>query len=148
MLGAALTQLAAMPGTRVVAVSSLYDTAPVGGVEQARFLNLVAEIDTDVPPAQLLWHCMLIEQRLGRVRMRRWGPRPIDVDILLYGDEVIEEEGLSVPHPEMLRRAFVLVPLSELAPALVHPVTGCTILVHLRDLDPQADVQPQGRLTL
>ncbi len=148
-LEAALAQLRAMPETEVVAVSSLYDTAPVGETAQERFLNLVVEIDTALAPPQVLWHCMLIEQRLGRVRTRRWAPRPIDVDILLYDDWVVHEEGLSIPHPEMVRRAFVLVPLCELAPEVVHPETGLTVLQHLRALDGDADhdVVHQGRVT-
>lgn len=150
MIEAALAQLGEMPETTVLAVSSLYDTAPVGETAQPRFLNCVVHLDSRLTPEQLLWHCMLIEQRLGRVRTRRWAPRPIDVDILLCGDQIIEEDGLSVPHVEMLHRAFVLVPLCELAPDVVHPVTGQTVLEHLRGLDPQAevDVVQQGRVTL
>jgi 2-amino-4-hydroxy-6-hydroxymethyldihydropteridine diphosphokinase len=114
--------------------SSLYDTEPVGDVDQPNFLNAVAQVDTDLPPRQLLWNLLLIEKRLGRERTRPWGPRTIDLDLLLYGDEVIEEDDLRVPHPEMIRRAFVLVPLIELDPILVHPGTGETMLSHLSRL--------------
>ncbi|NOT34499.1 MAG: 2-amino-4-hydroxy-6-hydroxymethyldihydropteridine diphosphokinase [Candidatus Eisenbacteria bacterium] len=133
-LRAAIEALAALPDTRVIRVSSLYDTEPVGEVEQPNFLNGVAHLDTGLTARQLLWNLMLIEKRLGRVRSVRWGPRTIDLDLLLYGDLVLEESDLQLPHPEMLRRAFVLAPLVELDPTLTHPVTGETVTEHLARL--------------
>ena len=120
----ALDDLGRLPQTQLERVSSLYDTEPVGEVEQPNFLNAVAQIDTELPPRQLLWNLQLIERRLGRTPGRRWGPRTMDLDLLLYGGEVVDEPELQVPHPELSRRAFVLVPLIELDPHRVHPVSG------------------------
>ncbi|MCC6651393.1 MAG: 2-amino-4-hydroxy-6-hydroxymethyldihydropteridine diphosphokinase, partial [Candidatus Eisenbacteria bacterium] len=91
-------------------------------------------LDTDMAARQLLWNLLLIEKRLGRVRTQKWGPRTIDLDLLLFGDQVIDEDDLRVPHPELIRRSFVLTPLAELEPALVHPTTGETIQSHLSQL--------------
>jgi 2-amino-4-hydroxy-6-hydroxymethyldihydropteridine diphosphokinase len=146
MIREALEALAALPQTELLRASSLYDTEPVGDVDQPNFLNAVAQLDTDLPPRQLLWNLLLIEKRLGRERTRPWGPRTIDLDLLLYGDEVIEEDDLRVPHPEMIRRAFVLVPLVELDPILVHPGTGETMLSHLSRLGARPPLKRGTRL--
>ncbi len=130
----ALELLSQLPDTELVRASSLYDTEPVGEIEQPNFLNAVAELDTDMAARQLLWNLLLIEKRLGRVRTQKWGPRTIDLDLLLFGDQVIDEDDLRVPHPELIRRSFVLTPLAELEPALVHPTTGETIQSHLSQL--------------
>ncbi|WP_071461114.1 2-amino-4-hydroxy-6-hydroxymethyldihydropteridine diphosphokinase [Bacillus massilinigeriensis] len=98
----------------VVNVSSVYETDPVGYEEQAPFLNMVVEVRTDLDPFLLLETCHKIEQSLGRKRELRWGPRTVDLDILLYNQEDIETDTLIVPHPRMWERAFVLVPLSEI----------------------------------
>lgn len=131
---AALEAIADLPDTDLVRVSSLYDTEPVGEVEQPNFLNAAVMVDTELDARTLLWNLMLIEKRLGRVRTQRWGPRTIDLDLLLYGDELIEDDDLRVPHPEIIRRSFVLVPLVELEPRLVHPGTGETLVAHLNRL--------------
>lgn len=115
-MGSALRMLDADAGIRVVAVSSLYRTPPWGKLDQPDFLNAAAGITTSYPPRILLERCLEAERRLKRVRNERWGPRLIDIDILTYGDKVIHEAGLEVPHPRMLERAFVLVPLAEIAP--------------------------------
>jgi 2-amino-4-hydroxy-6-hydroxymethyldihydropteridine diphosphokinase len=146
MIRQALEALSSLPGTELLRASSLYDTEPVGEVDQPNFLNAVAEVETELPPQQLLWNLQLIEKRLGRERTRRWGPRVIDLDLLLYADEVIEEPSLRVPHPELARRAFVLVPLVELEPQLVHPVTGETMLSHLSKLGTRPPVKRGTRL--
>jgi 2-amino-4-hydroxy-6-hydroxymethyldihydropteridine diphosphokinase len=146
MIREALEALAALPQTELLRASSLYDTEPVGDVDQPNFLNAVAQLDTDLPPRQLLWNLLLIEKRLGRERTRPWGPRTIDLDLLLYGDDVIEEDDLRVPHPEMIRRAFVLVPLVELDPILVHPGTGETMLSHLSRLGARPPMKRGTRL--
>lgn len=112
------------PGMAVTGCSSIYETDPYGPVKQADFLNLVAELTTDYPPDKLLKQLQGIEASLNRIRTVHWGPRTIDLDILLYNDESIEMEYLKVPHPEMSKRAFVMVPLSELAPAVSIPGTG------------------------
>lgn len=105
----------------VVRVSSLYETAPVGP-EQPMFYNAACEFETDMRPRELLRFVQGVEREMGRRRDdERWGPRPIDIDILLYGDEVVDEEGLVIPHPEMRSRAFVLVALAEIASEVRHP---------------------------
>ena len=147
MIRMALDDLARLPETGLVRASSLYDTEPVGEVEQPNFLNAVAQLDTELTPRQLLWNLMLIEKRLGRVRtQQRWGPRAIDLDLLLYGSVIIGEPDLKVPHPELTRRSFVLVPLVELDPLLVHPVSGETLLNHLSRLDDRPPVRRGSRL--
>lgn len=118
-MGAALRLLDAAEDTRVAAVSSLYRTPPWGKLDQPDFLNAAAEIVTGLTPRALLALCLDAERKLKRVRQERWGPRLIDIDILTFGDRVIDEPGLEVPHPRMLERAFVLAPLAEIAPALV-----------------------------
>jgi 2-amino-4-hydroxy-6-hydroxymethyldihydropteridine diphosphokinase len=143
---AALDALAGLPDTTLTRASSLYDTEPVGEVDQPDFLNAVAELETGLAPRQLLWNLMLIERRLGRVRTTKWGPRSIDLDLLLAGDQVIDEPDLQVPHPELTRRSFVLVPLVELDPMLRHPLTGETLLHHLSRLETRPPVKRGTRL--
>jgi len=110
----------AMPD--VVAVSPVYETAPVGGPEgQAEYLNLVVELETERSPRELLGVARALEEAAGRVRVERWGPRTLDVDVLLVGDLVVDEPDLVVPHPRMFERRFVLAPLADLAPELVPP---------------------------
>ncbi|MEW9836621.1 2-amino-4-hydroxy-6-hydroxymethyldihydropteridine diphosphokinase [Mesorhizobium marinum] len=116
-MAAALRMLDADPATQVVAVSSLYRTPPWGKTDQLDFLNIAAELATTLPPRGLLDACLDAERRLKRVRQERWGPRLIDIDILVFGDRTVHESGLEIPHPRMLERAFVLAPLAEVAPA-------------------------------
>lgn len=107
----------------VVAVSNVYETEPVGGVEQDTFLNIVVELETALGPEALLRRCQELEREARRVRLVRWGPRTLDVDVLLYGDRRIDTVDLIVPHPRMTERNFVMVPLLELDPGLVeHPL--------------------------
>jgi 2-amino-4-hydroxy-6-hydroxymethyldihydropteridine diphosphokinase len=146
MIRLALDDLARLPATTLLRASSLYDTEPVGEVDQPNFLNAVAELDSELTARQLLWNLMLIEKRLGRIRTQRWGPRTMDLDLLLYGALVVDEPDLQVPHPELTRRSFVLVPLVELDPLLVHPVTGETLLSHLSRLGTRPPVKRGTRL--
>jgi len=125
---------------RVDKVSSVYDTEPVGNPNQPRFLNLVCQVYTTLAPAGLLTLAKGIESKLGRVLGKSNSPRPIDIDILFYGDQVIETPELVIPHPRLAERAFVLVPLAEIAPDLRHPVTGKTIKELLRGLTEAQDV--------
>lgn len=120
----ALDLLAEEPGIELQEVSEIRETDPVGVVDQPRFLNGAARVSTDLAPRALLERLLAIERRLGRVRAERYGPRTIDLDLLLYGDRVIDEPGLSVPHPRLADRRFVLEPLAELDPALVVPGRG------------------------
>ncbi|MCP3032143.1 2-amino-4-hydroxy-6-hydroxymethyldihydropteridine diphosphokinase [Halobacillus sp. A1] len=98
--------------------SEIYETAPVGYTDQNDFLNMVVEAETELSPLDLLDYCQGIERELGRKRVVKWGPRTIDLDILLYNQENIKDERLSIPHPHMHERAFVMVPLAELNPAV------------------------------
>lgn len=107
-------------------VSSIYDTEPVGNTNQPRFLNLVCEVKTRLTPEGLLTMLKGLEQMMGR-RSKTGEPRIIDIDILLYGDKVMQTKDLEIPHPKMVDRQFVLVPLAEIAPDVVHPVTKKTI---------------------
>jgi 2-amino-4-hydroxy-6-hydroxymethyldihydropteridine diphosphokinase len=116
--------LAARPGLRVERSSRVYETDPVGGPAQPEYLNAVVEVQTTLSPHDLLAACMDVEQRMGRVRAERWGPRIIDVDVLTYDEEDIDEPDLVVPHPRMNERAFVLVPLLELDPDPALPGRG------------------------
>jgi 2-amino-4-hydroxy-6-hydroxymethyldihydropteridine diphosphokinase len=116
MLQRAVDLLHADPRTRVDAVSSVYETVPVGGPPQDDFLNLAVRVATRRSPVALLALCHAVESALGRVREARWGPRTIDADILLYGQRVVDLPRLQVPHPRLLSRAFALVPLIEVAP--------------------------------
>jgi len=134
-----------LPRTHVIRVSSLYDTDPVGDTEQPPFLNAVAWVETEITARELLWQMLLIEKRMGRVRSRRWGPRPIDLDLLFVDDEIIDEPDLVVPHPEAHRRGFVLLPLHELDPDFRHPVTGETVRRMMQKVPPNPPVRKLGR---
>ncbi len=114
--------IAALPG--VVAVSELRETEPVGVVDQPRFLNGAARLETELSARQLLDTLLAVERELGRERRERWGPRTIDLDLLLYGSETVDEPGLTVPHPRLHERRFALEPLAELDPELVVPGRG------------------------
>jgi 2-amino-4-hydroxy-6-hydroxymethyldihydropteridine diphosphokinase len=108
-------------GVRVERMSSLYETAPVGGPEQPAYLNLVARVTTDLGPRELLRLALAVETRLGRVRTVRWGPRTLDIDLLLYEGACAHDAELTLPHPRLTERQFVLVPLAEIAPDLPLP---------------------------
>ena len=124
-LRAAVDALAAEEGIEVVAVSALRETEPVGVGEQPRYLNGVTELETTLPSRRLLERLLEVERRFGRVRIAgEHGPRTLDLDLLLHGDEEIDEPGLTVPHPRLHERRFVLEPLAELAPGLVVPGRG------------------------
>lgn len=125
-IAAALEELGAERGVEVMGVSSLRETEPVGYEDQPRFINGAAVLETKLPPRELLDRLLEIERRLGRVRGEgpRFGPRTIDLDLLLYGDEIVQEPGLIVPHPRLHERRFALEPLAELDPAVEIPGYG------------------------
>jgi 2-amino-4-hydroxy-6-hydroxymethyldihydropteridine diphosphokinase len=123
----ALEKIAAVEGARLLRTSSFYLTDPVGVREQNKFINAVAEIRTGLPPRALLVALKNIEQEMGRRESVRWGPRRIDLDILLYSQEIVQEDGLVIPHPELHKRRFVLVPLCELSSYAIHPAFGISM---------------------
>ena len=121
-------------------LSGMYETKPWGNEDQRDFVNAVAEVDTCLSPKELLARVKGIERELGREEGARWGPRRIDIDILLYGSEVVREEGLTIPHPNIRERAFVLAPLAEIAPDLVHPLTGRCVRGYLEEIEESGDI--------
>jgi 2-amino-4-hydroxy-6-hydroxymethyldihydropteridine diphosphokinase len=117
----------ASEAVRVLRASSIWETAPQGKLDQPWFLNQVIEIETDLTPGQLFARLQEVEREMGRVRFERNGPRLIDIDILLFGDQCVTGPGLEIPHPRIAERRFVLEPLAELAPDLRHPVTNKSV---------------------
>lgn len=142
----AIDELGRVPGNRILAVSSFYKTEPVGDIEQDWFVNAAAKIETVFPPRELLNRLLEIEKVLGRKREVKWGPRIIDLDILLYDDLIVEEEGIEVPHPLMHKRGFVLIPLAEIAPGYPHPRLKKSILELLRELKGNEKIEKIGGL--
>ena len=145
-LRAAVGRLRGLQGTEVRAVSRFRDTEPVGYVDQPHFLNTVAHLETALGPRDLLDRLLAVERGLGRVRTgERWGPRTLDLDLLLFGHQTIEQPGLTVPHPRLHERAFVLEPLVELDPALDVPGLG-PVQALLSELAPDLVVPGRGRV--
>jgi len=132
----ALARIAKIPKTRITRESSLYESEPLGDSKEW-YVNGVIQIETELGPEMLLKKCKNIERAMGRKKVRkRWGARIIDLDILLYDTRLVEKRNLKIPHPEMQHRKFVIIPLSEIAPQMVHPVLGMTVselLVHAKD---------------
>ena len=124
----AIEKVSKLPATRVVRASSLYESEPLGNAK-TWFVNSVIEVDTDLGPEVLLKKLKAIEEAMGRKRVKgkRWGSRIIDLDILLFDEDIIDKRTLKIPHPEMHKRRFVLLPLAELAPQVVHPQLGQTV---------------------
>ena len=122
---------------RLLRVSSVFESAPMYDTDQDPFLNLVVEMVTTLTPLELLERIRRVEQALGRKRTRPNGPRTIDIDILFFGNRVIESEELTVPHPRLAERRFVLEPLSEIEPGLIHPVLNRTMIDLLKDVEDQ-----------
>ena len=144
----ALELLAAGPGLRLLRCSQVYETEPWGVAGQPRFLNCAAEVAVTLDPEALLVRCKDVEEWLGRLPGPRWGPRLIDVDILLYGTQVVDLPHLEIPHPRLHLRAFALVPLAELAPSALHPVLGQSIVELARNAEGQGGVTPVGAIEL
>ena len=138
---AAFEELAMLRDTRLAATSSLYRSAPVGYTEQPDFVNAVAGIETALSPRALLEALLGIERRYGRMREFKNAPRTLDLDVVLYGESEVHEPGLTIPHPRMHERAFVVVPLSEIAPDVVVPGRG-----RVRDLLTGVDVSSVERI--
>lgn len=138
-LEAALLELGALPQTRLVRRSSVYRTAPMGHADQPAFLNAVAELDTELGPAELLGALHAIEARHGRRRSFPNAPRTLDLDLLLHGEATLSTDALQVPHPRMHERAFVLAPLAEIAPAVRIPGRGAAQELLARCADQQVE---------
>ena len=141
----ALARLAAR-GVAARARSSTWATAPVGGPPQGEFLNAVAGVETALTPEELLAACLDVERAMGRVRTVKDGPRTIDLDILLYRGLRVARPGLTIPHPRLAVRRFVLAPLAEIAPGLLHPVLGLTVAELLARCPDRSSVRRLGRV--
>lgn len=126
-LNQAAVALAKVKAIKLVWTSSVYETEPYGKPDQPKFLNAVAEIETSLEPNALFDEVKSIEKQMGRSSSERWGPREIDIDLLIYDGLVFANDQIKVPHPELEKRRFVLVPLREIAPDLVHPINGMTM---------------------
>lgn len=149
LLRQSMAQLARLPETQLRAVSTPYITQPWGETNQPEFINAVAKLATDLPPQTLLESLLAIEKQLGRQRSgKRWGPRLIDLDLLIYEGVVMDEPNLVLPHPRLHQRAFVLVPLNDLSPTLEVPGLGSVerLLAGL-DEEQLAGVRPANRLS-
>lgn len=140
-----MAALAGLPKSRLIRRSSVIETAPVGP-PQGAYLNAVAELETGLDARELLEGLLAAERALGRVRdpEARWGPRTLDLDLILYGDEVIDEPGLTTPHPRLLERSFVLRPLAQLAPRRVIPGRGVTVRAALMAMGDEGASLPEG----
>ena len=126
-LDKAVKAIAGLDDCMVCSLSSIYETEPWGDKNQSAFLNQVMRVETQLEPKAFLSACQRIESKLGRERGRRWGPRTMDIDLLLYGDRVVNEDTIQVPHPQLQKRRFVLVPLAEIAPLVNIPGSGRTV---------------------
>jgi len=136
--------LAELPlyGLKVLRTARLYETEPWGVTDQPRFLNSACITKTTLPPLRTLQAAKAIERALGRTPTWHWGPRAIDIDLLLYDSVILDRAQLTLPHPGLLDRVYVLVPLAEIAPNVPHPITHRTMLEHLQAMGPLSDVAP------
>jgi 2-amino-4-hydroxy-6-hydroxymethyldihydropteridine pyrophosphokinase len=146
-LADAVRKLRAAPTTRIVKVSSVYETEPVGVKEQSGFLNAAVWVQTSIGVHDFHSRIKLIEKKIGRLKRTHWGPREIDIDILLFGDLVLNEAGIVIPHTEMVNRKFVLEPLAEIAPETVHPAVHKTIKTLLAECNDTSAVDRSAHLT-
>lgn len=151
----AVDGLAGFPDSRLRRVSPLYESEPWGRIYQAAFLNCVVGVETALAPRALLEASLTMEKRLGRKRSVRWGPRSIDIDLLLYDDLIVEEEGLRLPHPRLAERRFVLAPLADIAPGTLVPglhktietlLEACTDSGAIRAVDASFETKWRNRL--
>ena len=137
----AIEKISTNGGIKIVSKSLLYQTTPVGHIKQDWFVNSVIKIDTQLSPKELLSALLNIESEMGRVRREKWGPRVIDLDLLLYDNLILNQEGITLPHPEIQKRKFVLVPLNEIEENLIHPIQKKTVKTLLHELSDDAEVK-------
>lgn len=142
----AINDLQSLADINIVSVSSLYQSPPMGPADQPDYINAVLALETSLNPHQLLDALQSVEQLHGRVRKRHWGERTLDLDILLYGDQILDDERLKIPHPGMHERAFVLYPLAEIAPDIEIP--GIGTLQKILPSCPQGDLQQVEQISL
>ena len=147
-LESGLRQLEADAGIRLLAASSVYETPPIGNLQQPHFLNAAISVETELTPLQLLRILRSIEDEHGRQRQIHWGPRTLDLDLLIHGGEIVETEELVVPHRHLTVRCFVLTPLCEIAPDLSHPVSGRALREYEQELCCSREVTLTGPLLL
>ena len=140
-LRAGLEGISALEHGQILAVSSVYESDPVGLEDQPRFLNAALSLHTDLPPASPLDYLLRVEDDRGRQRIQRWGPRTLDLDLLLFGNCILETEQLTLPHPRLMERCFALVPLCEIAPDLAHPVSHLSLRQAATNLQCAGQVQ-------
>jgi 2-amino-4-hydroxy-6-hydroxymethyldihydropteridine diphosphokinase len=145
-----IEQLKAVKGSQVLRRSSFYRTEPVGFLDQEWFINAVIEMRTSLPARALMQELQAIESRMGRQKPVKWGPRIIDLDILFFGQEVIQTDDLAVPHPELHKRRFVLAPLHEIAPYAIHPAFGVSVAGLMERLSDKSKVEkiPEEKMVI
>ena len=137
----AMEKISTNGGIKIVSKSLLYQTAPVGHIKQDWFVNSVIKIDTQLSPKELMSFLLNIESEMGRIRKEKWGPRLIDLDLLFYDNLILNQKEITLPHPEIQNRKFVLTPLNEIAENLTHPILKRTIKFLLQELSDDAEVK-------
>ncbi|SVC60807.1 uncharacterized protein METZ01_LOCUS313661 [marine metagenome] len=131
---------------KIISKSSFYKTAPIGDIEQDWFINSVIRVDTKLNPKELLLTLLNIESEMGRMRKEKWGPRLIDLDLLFYDKLILNQEGITLPHPEIQKRNFVLVPLNEISENLTHPILKKTVKTLLQESSDDTEVKKLTRI--
>ena len=137
----AIERISADHDIKIISKSSFYQTAPIGNIEQNWFINSAIKIDTQLTPRELLSALLSIESEMGRIRKEKWGPRLIDLDLLFYDNIILNQKGITLPHPEIQKRKFVLIPLHEIAEDLIHPTLKKTIKTLLKESPDDAVVK-------
>ena len=131
---------------KIISKSSFYKTAPIGDIEQDWFINSVIRVDTKLNPTELLFALLNIEYEMARIRIEKWGPRRIDLDLRFYDKLILNQEGITLPHPEMQKRNFVLVPLNEISENLTHPILKKTVKTLLQESSDDSEVKKLTRI--
>ena len=137
----AIDKISTSDHIKIISKSSFYQTAPIGDIEQGWFVNSVIKINTELSPKKLMLALLNIESEMGRIRKEKWGPRLIDLDLLFYDILILNQEGIILPHPEIQKRKFVLIPLNEIAENLTHCILKKTIKTLLQELSDDAEVK-------